>query len=44
MFKQEQARQFKHKQAQPIVRPKQAALASIQERRQALEVNLWQVP
>jgi hypothetical protein len=44
MFKRERAGQFKHKQAQLMIRPRQAALAGIQERRQALRVDLWQVP
>jgi len=35
---------LEYEQAQPMVRPRRAALVGIQERGQVLGVDLWQVP
>jgi hypothetical protein len=40
MFKQGQARLFKHKQVRQIIKARQAALVSIQEREKVLRINL----
>jgi hypothetical protein len=44
MFKRGRVGPFEHKQAQLMARPRQAALARIQERGQVLEVDLLQIP
>jgi hypothetical protein len=44
MFGRGRAGQFEHEQAQPMVRPRRAALAGIQERGQVLGVDLPQIP